>query len=277
MPPAAGRSKTIQHQGDNVSANIHPTAIIDSSAEIGSDVIIGPYCVIEKDVVVGDRTELHSHIVLMSGTRIGRDCKVSPGAVLGNVPQDLKFGGEESELIIGDRTTIREFCTLNRGTEHGGSTTRVGSDCLLMAYSHVAHDCSVGDNVILANGVNMAGHVVIEDNVGISGLTVIHQFTHIGQYAYIGGGSKVSQDVPPYILTSSDPLAYYGPNSVGLRRKGFTGAQISEIKRAYHYIYRTKLNLSQAIEAIKTELSESEVVKNILTFIERSERGLIGR
>ena len=256
---------------------IHQTALVASSAKIGSNVEIGPFSIVEDNTEIGENTKIASHVLIAYGTRLGNECKVHKGAVVGSIPQDLKFMDEDSTLVIGDRTVIREFCTLNRGTEGGGFVTHVGQDCLLMAYVHVAHDCQIGNNVILANGVNMAGHVIIEDCVGISGLTVIHQFVRIGCHSYIGGGSRVSQDVPPYILTTGEPLGYYGLNSIGLRRRGFKRAQLANLKRAYQFIYRTKLNLTQAVDAVKSELEATEEIAVVLNFIEKSERGLIGR
>jgi UDP-N-acetylglucosamine acyltransferase len=202
---------------------------------------------------------------------------VSKGAVIGTDPQDLKFGNEPSRVIVGDRTKIREYVTMNRGTAHGHMQTVVGSDCMLMAYSHVAHDCTVGSNVIIANAVNMAGHVTIGDFVGISGLTAMHQFVKIGIHSYIGGLSRISQDIPPYGIFNGIPPQYYGPNSVGLKRRGFTSQQVSAIKKAYSYIYESKLNLQQAVEAIHNEMEETEEVRIILQFIEQSDRGLSGR
>ncbi len=255
---------------------IHQTAIVDRSVQIGNEVEIGPYSIIEAGVEIGDRCVVSSHVMIATGTRLDRGCRVFVSAVLGTIPQDLKFQGEKSSLHIGENTVIREFCTLNRGTAEGGAVTKVGSNCLLMAYVHVAHDCILGDNVILANGVNMAGHVTIEDYVGISGLTLIHQFTRIGRYSYIGGGSRVPKDVPPYILANGDPLKYFGLNTVGLKRRGFTSEQISAIKRTYHLIFRSGLNTTQAVDAVRSDLEMSEEIKIILDFIESSERGLIG-
>lgn len=254
---------------------IHQTAIIDPGAEIGDGVEVGPYSIIEQNVRIGSGCKIASHAVIASGTRLADECRIFNSAVVGNIPQDLKFEGEDSELVIGERTVIREFCTLNRGTKQEKSVTRVGSDCLLMAYVHVAHDCVIGNNVIIANATNMGGHVTIEDNVIIGGVTAIHQFVKIGRNAFIGGQGRVSQDVPPYIITVGEK--YNGINSVGLRRHGFSSEQISSIKKAYRLIYRSKLNLSQAVDAIKSELEPTEEIKTILEFIDRSSRGLTGR
>lgn len=255
---------------------IHPTAIVDSAAELGYAVTVGPFSIIEGNVCVGRGTRIASHVLLASGARLGEECRIAHGAVLGTIPQDLKFGGEESELVVGDRTLVREFCTLNRGTAHGHRVTSVGKDCMLMAYCHVAHDCSLGDNVIMANCVNLAGHVAIEDWVSVGGLTVIHQFVKIGRHAFVGGRSRITQDIPPYILTSGEPMAYYGPNAIGLHRRGFTSHQIETIKKAYNLLYRSKLNVKQAVEAIRSEVEQTPEVQDILRFVGDSNRGLIG-
>ncbi len=259
-----------------MNESIHQTAIVDPLARVGNDITVGPYSIIEAETDIGDGCQIGSHTVISSGTRLGQRCKVFNGAVIGTIPQDLKFCDEKSEIIVGDDTVIREFCTLNRGTLDGGLVTRVGSGCLIMAYTHVAHDCALGNNIILANGVNMTGHVTIEDYVGLSGLVLIHQFVRIGQHSYIGGGSRVSQDVPPYVLMNGEPAKYFGLNSVGLKRRGFTSDRISAIKRAYQFIYGSKLNLTQAVDAIKSELERTAEIDTILDFIEKSQRGLSG-
>jgi UDP-N-acetylglucosamine acyltransferase len=200
---------------------------------------------------------------------------VFTGAVLGTIPQDLKFGGEETTLEIGERTTIREYATLNRGTKDRWKTT-IGSDCLLMAYSHVAHDCAIGNHCILANAVNLAGHVVIEDWASIGGMVAVHQFVHIGQHCFIGGAYRVTKDVPPYILAVGEPMTYGGLNSVGLSRRGFSEQAIAALKRAYKLLYKSKLNVRQAIKRIREESELTPEVQNVLAFIEKSERGIIG-
>jgi len=257
-----------------LSINIHKTALVDDGAQLGENIEIGPFSIVEAGVNIGDNCKIASHVLIMSGVLLADDCRVFSGAIIGTIPQDLKFDGEQSRLEIGKRTVIREYCTLNRGTSGGGGVTTVGSDCLLMAYVHVAHDCHIGDNVVLANNVTMAGHVTIENDVGISGSVLIHQFTRIGRYAYIGGGSRVPKDIPPFILANGAPLKYYGPNSIGLNRKGFSADAVLNIKRAYQYIYRSKLNLKQALEAIKSELEKTDEIKIIIEFIESSERGI---
>ncbi len=260
-----------------VDVAIHPTAIVDPQAQLGAGVSIGPFSIVEGNVLLGDACQVYSHTLIASGARLGADCRVHKGAVIGTIPQDLKFQGEASELSVGDRTIIREFCTLNRGTRHGGMKTVVGSDCLLMAYVHVAHDCIIGDHVVIANAVNMAGHIEIHDYASIGGMTVIHQFVKIGRFAFIGGKARVTQDVPPFILTTGERMKYYGPNLVGIKRAGFTDQQIWNIKQVYKYIYQSNLNLKQALSAIRSEMEMTDEVKTILDFIERSERGLAGR
>ncbi|RPI03252.1 MAG: acyl-ACP--UDP-N-acetylglucosamine O-acyltransferase [Calditrichaeota bacterium] len=253
---------------------IHPTAIVNANAKLGTNVTIGPFTIVEDNVEVGDDTSIASNVLLASGARIGQGCKIHNGAVIATHPQDLKFGGEMTTFEIGDHTTVREFCTLNRGTHERGKST-VGSNCLLMAYVHIAHDCFVGSNVILANSVQIAGHVTIEDWAIIGGLSGVHQFCHIGQHVMIGGGFRATQDVPPYILASEEPLRFCGLNSIGLRRRGFSEAAMSSLKKAYRLLYRSHLNVSQAVEKIKTEVNMTPEVQNVLQFIEKADRGLI--
>ncbi len=254
--------------------NIHPTAIIDKKAQIGNNVTIGAFSIVEGDVVIGSNTEVGSHVHIFNGARIGNNCKIHKGAVVSSDPQDLKFGGEPTRFEIGDNTTIREFCTLNRGTtEHMKSV--VGSNCLLMAYVHVAHDCTIGDNVILANAVQLGGHVEVEEYAIIGGVSPVHQFCHIGRHCMIGGHFRAVQDVPPYITASGEPLKYAGLNSIGLRRRGFKPETVLTLKRTYNLLYRSKLNVSQAVERIKSDIELIPEVQYVLDFIERSNRGLI--
>jgi len=255
-------------------ANIHSTAIVDANAILGDDVTVGPYTIIEGDVTVGDGTHIASHVLVSAGTTLGKNCRVLKGAVLGTDPQDLKFAQEKTTLEIGDNTTIREYCTLNRGTKHSKKTI-VGSHCLLMAYVHVAHDCRIGNNVILANAVNMAGHVTIEDFASVGGMSPIHQFVIIGKHAFIGGGMKVRKDVPPYILAAGEPLKFAGINRIGLTRRGFSTDALLQLRRAYKLIYRSKLNVSQAVSQIKETMDITPEIQDILDFIAKSERGII--
>jgi UDP-N-acetylglucosamine acyltransferase len=260
---------------DTNMIRIHPTAIVDPQAELETGVAVGPYSVIESNVRIGKNCRVGPHVHVASGTRIGAECRIFTGAALGNPPQDLKFGGEETTLEIGERTTIREFVTLNRGTKEHWKTV-IGSDCLLMAYSHVAHDCMVGNHCILANSVNLAGHVVIEDWASLGGMVPVHQFVRVGQHCFIGGGYRVPKDVPPYILAMGEPLTFGGLNAVGLSRRGFTEEAMTILKRAYKLLYKSKLNVSQAVQRIHEECAPTPEVQNVLAFIEQSERGIIG-
>jgi UDP-N-acetylglucosamine acyltransferase len=255
--------------------NFHRTAIIDRETEIGDDVEIGPYCVIEANVRIGNGCKIKPHVHIAGGTRLGEYCQVFTGAVLGTIPQDLKFQNEETTLEIGAHTVIREFATLNRGTHERGKTT-IGSHCLLMAYSHVAHDCDIGNSCILANAATLAGHVVIEDYVGFGGMVPVHQFVRVGKHSFIGGGYRVAKDVPPYILAMGEPLTYAGLNSVGLRRRGFSEETLAALKHAYRILFKGRLNVSQAVQHIRESGELIPEVQEVLAFIERSERGIIG-
>lgn len=256
------------------AADVHATAIVDPTAELGPGVVVGPYSIIGPNVVVKEHTQIGPHVLIERDTVIGAGCQIHKGAVLGTDPQDLKYTGEETTLLVGDRTVIREFATLNRGTEALGRT-EVGSDCLIMAYTHVAHDCVIGDNVILANAVNMGGHVVIEDWVIVGGVTPIHQFVRIGCHAIVGGGSRVAKDVPPYTKAAGSPIGLYGLNSVGLERRGFSREVRRELKRAYRILFSSSLNLSQARERVRAELTLYPEVEHLLRFIAESERGVV--
>ncbi|MBS1271545.1 MAG: Acyl-[acyl-carrier-protein]--UDP-N-acetylglucosamine O-acyltransferase [Candidatus Marinimicrobia bacterium] len=255
--------------------SIHETAIIHGSAEIGENVTIGPFSLVKENVVIEAGVEIRANAVIASNTKLGRNCKVFHGAVVGEIPQDLKFQGENTTTEIGENTVIREYVTIHRGTNDRLKTV-IGRNCLIMAYAHVAHDCLLGDNVILANAVNLAGHVTIEEYAILGGLVPVHQFVKIGKHSYIGGGFRVSKDVPPFILASSEPLAYSGLNIVGLRRRGFTSENRSLIKKAYRLIFRSEYNTSQALEQIKKDLPQTEEIQYIVDFVESSERGIIG-
>lgn len=254
--------------------DIHKTAIVDSRAELGEGVLVGPYAIIDGPAVIGAGTAIGPHAVLEGPVALGEKCRVFSHAVLGTIPQDLKFEGEESDVTIGDGTTIREFVTINRGTKASG-TTKVGNNCLLMAYAHVAHDCVLGDNVALANCAQVAGHVEIGEFAFVGGLSAVHQFSHIGKYAYIGGMSRVSQDVIPYGLTASDPTRVAGINVVGLQRCGFPVETRTALKRAYHIIYREDLNTAQAVERLEAELGQVAEVRDVIDFLKRTERGIL--
>tara|TARA_B100000029_G_C17504883_1_gene934070 strand:+ start:515 stop:1297 length:783 start_codon:yes stop_codon:yes gene_type:complete len=259
------------HQINNI---IHSTAFVNPKSILGKGIKIGPYSVIDGDVQIGDNCEIGSHVNINSNVTIGNDCKIFSSSSIGSDPQDLKYNGENTKLIIGNSTTIREFCTINRGTIDS-NVTKIGNNTLLMAYVHVAHDCFVGDNVILANGVQLGGHVLVYDNVTIGGMTPVHQFCKLGEHSFVAGGYRVVQDVPPYILAQGEPLSYHGLNSIGLRRKGFNSDVRTLLKKAYSLIYKSDLNLTQAVNEIDNDLSHSKEVKNILNFIKKSNRGLI--
>lgn len=253
-------------------SNIHALSVVHPDAQIGNNVIIEPFAVIHEDVTIGDGTHIMSNVVIMPGTRIGIDCKIYPGAVVGAEPQDLKFEGEQTTLEIGDRVTIRECATLNRGTKAFGKTT-IGNDTLIMAYVHVAHDCIIGKNVVLVNNVNLAGHVEVGDFAILSGLTAVHQFVKIGQHSMISGGSLVRKDIPPYIKVAREPLRYVGVNTIGLKRRGFNDEVIQKIQEVYKTIFVDHSNILKAIKQIDT--SECKEKALILDFIKNSERGII--
>jgi UDP-N-acetylglucosamine acyltransferase len=249
-------------------------AFIHPDANIGKDVIVEPFAYIAGNVVIGDGTWVGPNSTIMDGARIGKNCRIFPSAVISGIPQDLKFRGEETTAEIGDNTTMRECATVNRGTAATGKTI-VGSNCLLMAYSHIGHDCVVGDNCIIGNSSALAGEVNIQDWAILSGGTLVHQFTNIGAHVIIGGGSKVRTDVPPFIKADRDPLSYLGLNSVGLTRRGFEKARIDEIHNIYRVIYQNGLNISQALDQVEKEFVSSEDRDYILDFIRKSERGII--
>lgn len=255
-------------------AKIHATALVNKNAELAEDVEVGPFTIIEEDVTIESGTKIASNVLISDGARIGKNCKVFNGAVLSTDPQDLKYKGEKTTLEIGDNTIIREFCTLNRGTDDKYKTV-IGANCLLMAYVHVAHDCILGKNVILANAVNLAGHIEIEQFASVGGMDPIHQFVRIGQHSFIGGGLRVDKDVPPYILAAGEPLTFAGLNIIGLTRRGFDKETLSLLKRTYKLLYRSKLNVSQALTRIKEDVELAPEIKNVIQFIENSQRGII--
>jgi UDP-N-acetylglucosamine acyltransferase len=254
--------------------DIHPTAVVSTRAEIADGVEIGPFTVVDEDVVIAEGCRVSSSVRLHSGVRLARNVRVFHGAALGGEPQDLKFAGEKSLLLVGENTVIREFVTLSRGTKATGRTV-VGRECMLMAYAHVAHDCVIGDHVILANSVNLAGHVEVEDFAIVGGVVPVHQFVRIGRHSMIGGGLRVPKDVPPYILAGGAPLRYFGINAVGLRRRGFDVETRSAIKRAYQILFQSGLNKGQAVDCIRAELGTVEEVRIILDFVAKSRRGLL--
>ncbi len=254
--------------------SISNLAVVHPSAQIGENVRIDPFAIVEADTIIGDGSWIGSGAQVFQFARLGKDCKIFPGAMVGSVPQDLKFRGELSTLEVGDRVRVREFCTLNRGTEAAGKTI-IGSDCLLMAYVHVAHDCIIAPNVVLANNVTLAGHVEIGKNAVLGGLSAVHQFVRIGDHTMIGGGAKVRKDVPPFVKADRDPLAYAGINKIGLQRRGFTEAQIRSIADCYRLLFVKNLNFSQAVERIVADLEATTEREAILDFLKKAERGLI--
>jgi len=253
---------------------ISELAFVHPDAKLGKDVVVEPFAYIDENTVIGDHTRIRSGAKVLYGARIGKKCDIHSGAVISGVPQDLKFVGEETTAEIGDNTTVRECATINRGTKARGKTT-VGNNCLLMAYSHVAHDCEVKNNVIIGNASQVAGEVVIEDYAILSGVVMIHQFVKIGGHVMIQGGSKVSKDVPPYIIAAREPLVFSGLNVIGLRRRGFSNEQIREIQEVYRFLYQRGMNNSDACDAIEAELPISEERDNILYFVRNSSRGVI--
>lgn len=253
---------------------MHSTAIISPKAKLGNNIFISPFVIIEDDVEIGDDCWIGPGVVIYNGARIGNRVKIHQGASIANTPQDLKYANEPTYFFVGDDTVIRECVTLHRGTKATGKSS-VGKNCLLMAYSHVAHDCSVGDNCIMANSVNLGGHVHVEDWVIIGGMTGVHQFSKIGQHSMIGSLGRVSSDIPPYILAGSEPVRFSGLNIIGLRRRGFTNEDIAIIKETYRLLYLAGMNFTQAKEKIEAELGENKFARNILNFINSSDRGII--
>lgn len=253
---------------------IHPTAVIDPKAELDENVTVGPYAVIGREVRIGSGSSIGAHAVIEGPTRIGKDNKISPFASLGADPQDKKYKGERTELIIGDRNLIREYCTFNRGTKQALGHTRIGDDNWIMAYVHIAHDCVVGNNTVFANGATLAGHVVIEDDVVLGGFTLVHQFVRVGAYAFTAMGTALHKDVPPYMMAGGNLAAPHGLNTEGLKRKGFSAEQISTLRRAYKILYRNGMRLEEAIEALRKE-EESPEIKRLVRFLESSKRSII--
>ncbi len=252
----------------------YPLSQVSPKAKIGKNVKIGPFVTIADDVEIGDGTTIMSNAVILDGARIGKDCLICTGAVISNIPQDLKFKGEKTTAVIGDRTTIREYVTVNRGTA-SKNTTIIGDDCLIMAYCHVAHDCKLGNHIITSNACQIAGEVVIDDYATIGGGSLIHQFSHIGTQVMMQGGSRVPKDIPPYAMVGREPLRFIGINSVGLKRRGFSNEQIDAIQRTYRLIYQDGQNFTQAIELAEKEVPECIEKRTIIDFIKSSSRGII--
>lgn len=253
---------------------IHKTAIVDAGAEIGADVEIGPYSIIRNNVSLGDNTRIGSHVVIEPYVRIGPDCRIFQYAAIGAPPQSLKFKGEESFVKIGRGNTIREFVTIHRGTAFGGGVTELGENNFIMAYSHIAHDCRVGDHVVLSNNATLGGHITIGDYSIVGGLVAIHQFVRIGAYAFIGGKSAVVKDVPPYVIAAGDRARLHGLNAVGLKRHGFSTSTLSALKKTYRLIFRIGLTLNEAIERVSAEVEMVPEVVDFIAFIKNSQRGI---
>lgn len=253
---------------------IHPTAIVDTGAELDSGVEVGPYSIIHNHVEIGKNTKIASHVVIEPYTTIGEDCVISSFACLGGKPQALKFEGEVTSAIIGRKTVIREYVTINRGTAFGGGITEVGENSYLMACSHVAHDCRIGKQVIMANAVALAGHIIVGDYVSIGGLAAVHQFVRIGDYAYIGGKAAVVKDIPPYMIAAGDRAALHGLNRVGLKRAGMEEETLSHLKKAYRIFFRYGLTLHEALQRVKAEVEQIPEVVTLIRFMESSQRGI---
>ncbi|MCT4602779.1 MAG: acyl-ACP--UDP-N-acetylglucosamine O-acyltransferase [Marinifilum sp.] len=251
-----------------------PLAYVHPEAKIADNVVIEPFVTIDKDVVIEEGTRIGSNATILEGTRIGKNCNVFPGAVIGAVPQDLKFRGEKTTVEIGNNTTIRECVTINRGTAAKGKTI-VGNNCLLMAYSHIAHDCILGNNIIIGNATQIAGEVIIDDYAILSGLVAVHQFVHIGSHVMVSGGSLVRKDIPPYVKAGREPVSYIGVNSIGLRRREFGNEKIREIQDVYRYLYQKGMNNFIALEAIEAEMPASPERDEIILFVKNSKRGIM--
>ena len=255
-------------------SKISPLAFIDSSAKVGENCEIGPFCFIDKNVVIGDNNVLMPSVTIMEGTRMGNGNTLFPGAVIGAVPQDLKFRGEETTTEIGNNNTIRENVTIHRGTASKGKTV-VGSNNLIMENAHIAHDCAVGSGIIMGNSTKLAGEVVVDDNAIISAVVLVHQFCRIGGYTMIQGGSRTSKDIPPFIIGGKEPISYCGLNIVGLRRRGFSPELIENIHNAYRLIYNSNLTVNEAVEQIKEQIPMSKEIEYIIEFVTSSQRGII--
>ncbi|MDR3271952.1 MAG: acyl-ACP--UDP-N-acetylglucosamine O-acyltransferase [Flavobacteriaceae bacterium] len=251
-----------------------PLAFVHSDAKVAKNVVIEPFSSVYKDVEIGEGTWIGPNVTIMEGARIGRNCKIFPGAVISAEPQDLKYKGEKTIVEIGNNTTIRECVTISKGTGDKMKTT-VGDNCLLMAYSHIAHDCVVGNNCIFSNNTALAGHITVGDHVIMAGMTAVHQFCSVGNHAFITGGSLVRKDVPPYVKVARDPLSYVGINSIGLRRRGFSSEKIMEIQSIYRVIFQSKLNISQALRVVESEFEATPERDEIIQFISASMRGVM--
>lgn len=251
-----------------------PLASISPDAKIHPSVEIGPFTTIHDNVEIGEGTKIYSNVTIMPGARIGRNCTIYPGAVISGEPQDLKFRGEDSVAIIGDNTVIRECVTVHRGTASKGKTV-VGSNCLIMAYCHVAHDCEVGNHVIMSNATQIAGEVIIDDYAIVGGGTLVHQFCHLGKGIMVQGGALINKDIPPYVKAGHEPISFNGVNTIGLRRKDFSSEKIEEIQQIYRYLYLSGLNFTDAIALVEKEMPQTPERDEIIDFVRNSKRGII--
>jgi UDP-N-acetylglucosamine acyltransferase len=256
-------------------AEIHPTALVDPAARLGDGVTVGPFSIIEGQVAVGPDTHIGPHAVIRDFTTIGSRCRIFQFAVLGEIPQDLKFKGEETRLVIGDDNTIREFATMHRGTYGGGGLTSIGRGNLFMAYTHVAHDCHVGHGVIMSNAATLGGHITVEDHAILGGLSAVHQFSRVGRHAFIGGCSAVNRDVPPYTMAVGNRAKLMGLNLVGLKRAGYSDSALQGLKKAYEMLFLSDLNLKEAMTRVRREIPPGPEIQHLLHFLETSERGLL--
>ncbi len=256
-----------------MTSRIHQTALVDPRAQLGEGVEIGPFAIVGSDVVVGDRCRIGPRATLERYVRLAADVSIGEGSVLGGPPQDFKFKEEETWVEVGEGTVLREYCTVNRGTAATGRTV-IGARCFLMSYVHVAHDCRIGDRVIIANATQIAGHVTIHDYANLSGLAAVHQFVTIGSFAFVSGCTRVNQDVPPYVKASGNPMELYGLNSIGLQRAGFASETIAGLKRAYRLCFNSDLNLTQAIERARLDLPDLPEIERFIAFVESSGRGV---
>jgi UDP-N-acetylglucosamine acyltransferase len=253
---------------------VHPTALIAPDAQLGDGVEVGPFAIIGESCAIGDGSVVAARATLERNVTLGASVRIGAGSIVGGPPQDVKYRGEQTTVEIGDGTVVREYTTINRGTTHSFKT-KVGKNCFIMSYVHLGHDCQVGDGVVLVNGVQLAGHVTVEDRAIVSGLTAVHQFVRIGRFSFIGGCSRVAQDVPPYTRAVGNPIKLYGLNSVGLRRNNFSDDVVRELKRAYRLFFRSELNLSQAVQRAEAELEQLPEVQEFVRFVSDTNRGVV--
>ena len=257
-----------------MKTRIHPTAIVDPKAEIDLSVDIGPFCILKDGVKIRKGTKLLSHVIVEGSTEIGEHCRIHPYTSIGFPPQDLKYKGEKTKLVIGNNNTIREYVSIHRASVGGDGITMIGNNNFLMAYVHIAHDCTIGNNVVMANAATLAGHVMIEDNTVIGGMVAIHQYARIGRYAMVGGFSGIGQDIPPFMIASGARAKLYGPNTIGLKRHGLSDTTINAIKKAYKILFREKRTMKDAIKKVHDELAGIQEVTHLIEFIEKNKRGI---